>query len=187
MPAFDLCQEDQDYLLRLARYSIAEALQLVKADFPQNPTGTVLTPGAGAFVTLRKHGQLRGCIGRMAAEIPLQQTIRLMAVAAAFEDPRFRPLTRHEFDQIEIEISVLSPMQQCSVEQLEVGKHGVWLGYQGRSAVFLPQVAAEQGWNRDQLLEHLCQKAGLAADAYKQPSAVLRCFTALVFSETVSG
>ncbi|MEZ4528548.1 MAG: AmmeMemoRadiSam system protein B [Desulfobacterales bacterium] len=137
----------------------------------------------GAFVTLKKQGNLRGCIGHMAEDRPLCQVVGEMALNAAFEDRRFRPLAAAELPQCEIEISVLTPFREVSgPEQILVGRDGVLIRKDGRSAVFLPQVAPEQGWNREQMLEHLCQKAGLASDAWKE-NARFFTFQANVFSE----
>jgi hypothetical protein len=122
----------------------------------------------GAFVTLFKAGELRGCIGHMAPDLPLANTVEAMALAAAFEDPRFAPLEEGELKDIEIEISVLTPLAPVAgPEAIVVGRDGVQIRKDGRTAVFLPQVAPEQGWDRTALLENLCRKAGLPADAWK--------------------
>jgi len=186
-PDFDISASDKQALLRLARLSISRALgvttrqtanHIAETDFP--PSLSIVT---GAFVTLHKNGRLRGCIGRMQTDAPLHQTIARMAVAAALEDHRFPPVWPEELEQLEVEISVLSPMQKTKIEQIIPGTHGVWLDYHGRSAVFLPQVAPEQGWDRDQLLDQLCLKAGLAAGTHKAADSILYSFTAIVFGE----
>jgi AmmeMemoRadiSam system protein A len=139
---------------------------------------------SGAFVTLRSNGMLRGCIGRMEATGPLDATIVAMARAAAFEDPRFPPLERGELPAISVEVTLLGPRRPISaVEELEVGKHGVHLSLGSRSAVFLPQVAIEQGWDRPRLLRELCRKAGLDPEAWRSPEAVLSVFEGRVFGE----
>jgi AmmeMemoRadiSam system protein A len=130
---------------------------------------------------------LRGCIGRMVADTPLEKTVRDMAMAAAFEDPRFPPLGRSELDSIDLEISVLSPMEPCRPEDILPGAHGAYLSKGYRSGVFLPQVATEQGWNRETFLEHLCYKASLPSGAYLDPDARLMRFTAVVFGERDQG
>ena len=138
----------------------------------------------GAFVTLNEDGRLRGCIGRMESREPLSRTIGAMAEAAAFEDPRFRPLTASELDRISVEITLLGPRRKIdSPESIELGRHGVWLEQGYASAVFLPQVAVEQGWDRPTLLRELCRKAGLRADAWKDADCVLMVFEGFVFGD----
>ncbi|RLC08035.1 MAG: TIGR00296 family protein [Deltaproteobacteria bacterium] len=138
----------------------------------------------GAFVTLKKKGQLRGCIGHLAEDLPLCHVVGTMALQAAFNDRRFTPLTLKEFPEIEIEISVLTPSRRVSrAEDILVGRDGVILRKGGRSAVFLPQVAPEQGWNREQMLAHLSRKAGLSSDGWKADDAQFFTFQAIVFSE----
>jgi len=169
-------------LLALARNAIAARLGAGKAPAPRGlPPATELP--RGAFVTLTRGGELRGCIGRFSTRDPLASTVREMAMEAAFHDPRFPPLAREELKSIEIEISVLTPMRPVSgAAAVVVGRDGVVLAKAGRSAVFLPQVAIEQGWGRDALLDHLCEKAGLAASCWRE-GASLSVFQAEVFGE----
>jgi len=145
-----------------------------------------LSEAEGAFVTLHKGGQLRGCIGNIIGQKPLYLTVRDMAIAAASSDPRFRPVSKAELPDLEIEISVLSkPWKAKSADEIQMGVHGVIVsrGWMQRG-VFLPQVATETGWNREEFLSQLCaQKAGLPADAWKDPKTTLEIFTATVFSE----
>jgi AmmeMemoRadiSam system protein A len=137
----------------------------------------------GAFVTLKKGGDLRGCIGLIIGDRPLAQVVGAMAYAAAFRDPRFEPLGGSELSQIEIELSVLTPPKNIArPDAIVVGRDGVILRKGGRSAVFLPQVATEQGWSRDELLDNLAVKAGLPPNAWRQ-GADLSVFQAEVFSE----
>lgn len=139
---------------------------------------------AGAFVTLHKRGRLRGCIGTFQADEPLAVIAVRMGVAAAVQDPRFPPVTVRELDECDIEISVLSPPRSiASPDEIEIGAHGVQLGKGMQRAVFLPQVAPEQGWDRDTMLEHLCRKAGLPAEAWRGRGVDFEVFTAEVFSE----
>lgn len=138
----------------------------------------------GAFVTLKKDGHLRGCIGQIIpGSDPLWQVIRDMAIAAATEDPRFSPVTKDELDKLEYEISVLSvPQAIDDWRKIEMGKHGVIIKSGWHSGVFLPQVATETGWSREEFLSQLCyQKAGLPVDCYKDKNLKLEVFTALVF------
>ena len=136
----------------------------------------------GAFVTLHKHGNLRGCIGYIRGQKQLHQTIREMAVAAAFQDSRFKPVTQSELDDLDIEISVLTPLLKVSdVEEITVGKHGIYIIQDYHSGLLLPQVATEQGWDRKAFLEHTCTKAGLPEDAWKDSSTEIYIFSADIF------
>jgi AmmeMemoRadiSam system protein A len=177
-----LSQAQQQALLKLARDAIAEQLNTGKV------SGSVLDDPAlarqcGAFVTLKENGELRGCIGRMQGDQPLCDVVRQMAVAAATGDPRFPPLKPEELGQVEIEISVLSPLRRITdTEQIEIGKHGLLISQGGQQGVFLPQVPVEQGWDRNQYLENLCAKAGLMPGCWRQ-NAALYTFTAEVFGE----
>ncbi len=141
----------------------------------------------GAFVTLTKHGQLRGCIGNIIGQEPLWQTVRDMAVAAASQDPRFPPVTAEELKDIEVEVSVLSVPQKISDPQKEIqlGIHGVIVSRGPfNHGVFLPQVATETGWGLDEFMGQLCsQKAGLPGDCWKDQKTTVEVFTADVFSE----
>ena len=133
---------------------------------------------------LKKHGDLRGCIGHMAEDLPLCQVVGSMALQAAFNDRRFTNVTLEELPEIEIDISILTPFQPIKgVENIIIGRDGVVLRKNDRSAVFLPQVAVEQGWDRNQLLDRLCQKAGLSAGSWKD-GAQLYTFQANVFKES---
>ena len=157
--------------------------------FADHAAGDRMLMPAGAFVTLnntgrraRRDGRLRACMGVIEAQQPLVDAVVQAAVWAA-QDPRFPPLELPELDQIEIEVSVLSPMRSIpSFKLIEVGKHGVLMTKDGRRAVFLPQVATEQGWDRDTMLEHLSAKAGLPRDAWRY-GAAFEVFTAQVFTE----
>lgn len=177
---------DQAALLLTAREAIASRLLGRRPHWPEY--GSIVEEHYGAFVTLHKTSPqarrlLRGCIGRMSADVPLRTTVRDMALAAAFEDPRFPALSESELASIDIEISVLSPFESCSPEDVIPGEHGVYLTRGYHSGVFLPQVAPEQGWDRHELLEQLCAKAGLESGAYNTAGAHLFRFTATVFGE----
>jgi AmmeMemoRadiSam system protein A len=156
-------------------------------NFAPGDKDSTLSQRRGAFVTLHeRYGdsqRLRGCIGRMTSGDPLGETVRQMAVEAAFGDPRFPPLTKDEWPRCNIEISVLSPMELCAdVHSVQIGVHGLYLTHNGRAGVFLPQVPVEQGWNREQYLNYICEKAGLPPESYKATGARLYTFTAEVFS-----
>jgi AmmeMemoRadiSam system protein A len=183
LPMHDLfTDEDKHTMLDLARLSIRSRLFGETPEWPA--CNAALQERHGAFVTLHARGNLRGCIGHMNADTELCSLVRSMALAAAFEDPRFLPLSRPEYDDILLEISVLTPFEPCAPEDVEPGVHGVYLTRGFRSGVFLPQVAPEQGWDRQQLLDNLCHKAGLEPGAHSRPDARLFRFTAIVFGET---
>lgn len=136
-----------------------------------------------AFVTLTRHGALRGCIGSLSAEQPLSSAIPRLAVSSATEDPRFPRVSRDEVDDLRIEISVLSPPEDARPEEVEVGRHGLIVERGFRRGLLLPQVATEHHLDREQFLAATCQKAGLPADAWKDPATRLQTFTAEVFGE----
>ena len=138
----------------------------------------------GAFVTLLEHGELRGCIGHMAEDLPLAQAVGAMTLAAAFEDSRFPPLEPAELKDVEIEISALTPLERVAGPgSVVIGRDGVQIRKGGRAAVFLPQVPVEQGWDRNALMENLCRKAGLPTDAWKS-GAEFWTFRSILFRES---
>jgi AmmeMemoRadiSam system protein A len=174
-------------LLATAREAIASQLEGRSPRWPV--AGSALSAELGAFVTLRSGkgpgAALRGCIGRMDAKESLVRTIRAMALSAAFEDPRFPPLERGEYPKISLEITILTPMRQIgNIAEIEVGRHGVYLSKGWHSAIFLPQVATEQGWDRDELLVNLCYKAGLSANAWKESDTKFQIFEGRIFEES---
>lgn len=177
-------KEQRKRLLETARSSIETYLTSGKKIEIQE-TDPALLAERGAFVTLTEHGRLRGCIGSMIGRSPLYLTVRDMAVEAAIDDPRFAPVKADELKNIRIEISVLSPLARVeTAEGIKLGVHGVMVKRGFSSGVFLPQVAAETGWSKEQFLSYLCsQKAGLPAGAWKDKSTELYVFTAEVFSE----
>jgi hypothetical protein len=177
-----LTDADKRALLALVRETLARKLSRQTVPMAQG-----LSSGAqqkrGVFVTLKKRGDLRGCIGRMIPDKPLHELVGAVALQSALEDPRFRPVTLEELQDLEIEISVLTPMAPVpNADHIIVGRDGVLIRKGGRSAVFLPQVAPEQGWGRDDMLEHLCRKAGLPPGSWKE-GAQLLTFQAIVFSD----
>ncbi|MFB0534431.1 MAG: AmmeMemoRadiSam system protein B [Anaerolineae bacterium] len=181
--ALPLSAEDRKELLAMARQTIVHFLET--GAFPHF---TVTQPGLlqerGAFVTLTKHGELRGCIGHLIGDRPLYLVVQNVAVSAAVADQRFPTVTEEELSDLEIEISVLSPLEQVeNVDQIQVGLHGVIIRQGLKQAVYLPQVAPEQGWGREEMLESLCLKAGLSKDAWKEEDTWLYVFTAEVFEE----
>lgn len=173
---------DRHYLLHLARETISRYLALKMVPLPRLSSPALREP-RGVFVTLKKRETLRGCIGRMVPNRPLAELVGAMALQAAFEDSRFSPVTSRELPDLEIEISVLTPMIPVSgPSDIVVGRDGVLLQKAGKSAVFLPQVAPEQGWGRDEMLDHLCRKAGLPSSAWRDGATFLT-FQAIVFGE----
>jgi AmmeMemoRadiSam system protein B/AmmeMemoRadiSam system protein A len=141
-----------------------------------------LRENRGAFVTIQKKGQLRGCIGYIEGHGPLHKTVERMAGEAAFRDPRFPPVKEKELPELDIEISVLTPLRRITdVREIEVGKHGIYIIKGGWSGLLLPQVATEYGWDRQAFLEHTCQKAGLPSNAWKEKDAEIYIFSADIF------
>jgi AMMECR1 domain-containing protein len=157
-------EEEKTWLHRMARQAIEYRLTGRPLPTPEGETA-LLKEKRGAFVTLKRQGQLRGCIGYTRAIKPLSRTIMEMAQAAAFEDPRFPPLTQKELADLEIEIS----------------KHGLFLERGGRSGLLLPQVATEYRWDRQTFLEHTCLKAGLPREAWQDPETRIYVFSAEIF------
>lgn len=180
-----LTVQEKHSLLELARTTIAMVLQgHSPEDLPVDEDR--LTPDLvreqGVFVTLRKHGELRGCIGYILPMLPLYQAVMENARNAAFRDPRFAPFMPEELDDVQIEISVLTPPHPVvDVREFRIGVDGIILRKGMHQAVFLPQVASEQGWDVTTTLEYLSQKAGLAPDGWKESS--FETFQAEVFSE----
>ncbi|MBN2453648.1 MAG: AmmeMemoRadiSam system protein B [Candidatus Omnitrophica bacterium] len=171
-------------LLDIARESITSFVRDGKrANFTEKDP--LLNKPMGAFVTLHENGQLRGCIGNMVAQGPLFQTVADMAVEAATEDPRFSAIRKDEIGKIDLEVSVLTPLRKISSpDEIKIPGHGVLVRRGYRSGVYLPQVATEAGWNKEEFMTSLCEsKAGLAPDAWKDPATELYVFSAEVFGE----
>lgn len=176
--------EQKIRLLEIARKTIEDYVK-ENRDPQFTETDSELLKEKGAFVTLRKGEDLRGCIGNIIGRGPLYLTVRDMAIASATEDPRFSPVTAKELKDIKIEISVLSkPKRIAGVDEIRLGEHGVIIKQGLRSGVFLPQVALETGWTKEEFLSNLCShKAGLPADAWKDKNTEIYIFTAQVFEE----
>jgi AmmeMemoRadiSam system protein A len=174
--------EEHQLLLRLAHQAIDTALEGSELTLPA--ISEHLQQHRGAFTTLHLEGDVRGCVGYVFPVAPLFQTIIETARAAAFQDMRFLPVTREEAAQLQISISVLSPLFPIKVEELEPGKHGLLVTQGNRRGLLLPQVAVEHGWDCKTFLEQTCRKAGLPPDAW-QHEATLEAFTAEIFGEGV--
>lgn len=178
-----LNKEEKKKLIAIAKASIIEAVG-GKRQPGVEVTEERLKENCGAFVTIKKHGRLRGCIGYIVAVKPLYETVKDVARSAAINDNRFSPMTEEELKDIEIEISALTPLKRIyDVEEIEVGKHGIVMKKGFYSGLLLPQVATEYGWDRKTFLEHTCMKAGLPTDAWKDESVEIYIFSAEVFGE----
>ncbi len=182
---FYLSKEDKSKLLEIARTTIEDYLssnQIVTLN--SDSYSGALKTNCGAFVTLTKNHQLRGCIGRFDATQPLYEVVQQMAVASATEDSRFMPVTKNELKELEIEISVLTPMKLIkSIDDIVLGKHGIYIKKDNQSGTFLPQVATETGWTLEEFLGHCSRdKAGLGWDGWKD--AEIFIYEASVFGET---
>jgi len=177
-----LTSQEKQYLLELAQLSIAGNLSGRGPTTPPEPPTDQLRQELGAFVTLKRGGDLRGCIGNLVGNGPLYKTIWDMAQAAAFQDPRFNPLTQPELDGLTIDISVLGPIEPCpDPQQVEIGRHGLIMRRGSSQGLLLPQVAVEWGWDREQFLAQTCRKAGLPQSAWREPGTEIYWFEAVVF------
>ena len=177
---FDLTDEDKQQLKQIALQSIKD--QLDGKPIAQQPIcSSILNSKCGAFVSLHKHGRLRGCIGHFGEDFALHEIVAKMARAAAFEDPRFMPVTSDELADINIEISVLTPMRRIqSIDEFELHHHGIYIKKGYRSGTFLPQVADEVNWTKEEFIGHCAQdKAGIGWDGWRD--AELYVYEAIVF------
>ncbi len=182
---FILSDSDKSYLLEIARESVVSAaIHNRPGKLPLEPSqlSNNLKTNCGAFVTLHKSGKLRGCIGHLTGEMPLWKMVQQMAYSSSVNDYRFSPVSENELEDISIEISVLSPLRKIgSPGEITLGKHGIYIVKGHRSGVFLPQVATETGWSKEEFLGHCSRdKAGLGWDGWK--NADIYIFTAEVFS-----
>lgn len=188
--------DERALLLRVAHESIETALGMHDTE-PENSFDSArellprhlaqsisqhLSEPRGAFTSLYLRGQLRGCVGYAFPVNPVHVAVAETARAAAFEDNRFRPVTREEASALEIELSILSPPVPIRAEEVEVGHHGLLISMDGRRGLLLPQVPVEHHWDRVTFLEQTCRKAGLPRDAW-QTGATIEAFTAEVFGE----
>jgi AmmeMemoRadiSam system protein A len=175
-----LSEEEKGQLKHLARDAIECALfgkEQCRIELSEK-----LKEKAGAFVTLKFRGELRGCIGYTSAVMPLADVVEKMAIQSAFHDPRFCGLRKDEWKDIDIEISVISPMRKIdSIEEIQVGTHGLYVEKGGYTGLLLPQVATEYNWDRKTFLEYTCHKAGLPRDAWKLVDTKICVFSAEVF------
>jgi MEMO1 family protein len=183
-PQFSLNGHEKNELLALARKSVEYAVREKKAYEPTASTSEVLNQERGAFVTLRKSGELRGCIGYTSAEKPLYMTVRDTATLAALRDSRFQPVSASELPQLEYEISVLSPLRRVlDVRDIKIGQHGLLMKNGAYEGLLLPQVPMEEKWDRQKFLEETCAKAGMRSGCWKDENTDIFMFTAVVFGE----
>ncbi|MBQ2208724.1 MAG: AmmeMemoRadiSam system protein B [Prevotella sp.] len=181
---FNLSDDEKRMLKDIALTSIKDSLEgksVTEANFSHLTLHSALNQKCGAFVSLHKQGLLRGCIGHFGEDVPLHEIVAEMARAAAFEDPRFMPVTKDELDDIDIEISVLTPMRRIqSLDEFELHRHGIYIRKGYRSGTFLPQVADEVSWTKEEFVSHCAQdKAGIGWDGWKD--AELYVYEAIVF------
>jgi AmmeMemoRadiSam system protein A len=170
-------------LLKLARTTLATHLKNGTVP-PYQTTLDALLEQKGAFVSLHERGELRGCIGQLIGDRELYKIVQHCVLSAALEDPRFVSVTRDEVDGLSIEISVLTPFRRIKdINEIEVGKHGLYIVRGGYRGLLLPQVATEYNWDRIRFLEHTCIKSGLPNSAWQDPQTVIYTFEAEVFSD----
>jgi AmmeMemoRadiSam system protein B/AmmeMemoRadiSam system protein A len=181
---FSLSDAEKSELLALARKSVEHVVQAGDAYDPPASTSATLNQERGAFVTLHKNGELRGCIGYTSATKPLYLTVRDTATLAAVRDPRFQPVSVPELPQLAYEISVLSPLRRVTdVEQIRIGEHGLLMKNGYNEGLLLPQVPVEQKWDRKTFLEQTCRKAQMGSGCWKDEDTDIFAFTAVVFGE----
>ena len=175
---------DRECLLQIARNAIvkhvAGAAGAILAELPES---AALCRKGGAFVTIRFHGELRGCIGHLEANMPISAAVRECAVLACSADPRFPPVNSAELSGLDVEVSLLGPIEPVTLpEEIEIGRDGLIVERAGQRGLLLPQVATERNWDRETFLWQTCRKAGLPSDAWRRGAKVWR-FEAEVFGE----
>ena len=180
-----LADREKKILLEVARRSLVLAVQsgepLGEGSLPAEE---VLAHPGGVFVTLRIRGRLRGCMGQLGCGVPLIRVVAHCAKAAALEDPRFEPVGPGEVSQIDIEISVLSPLEDISAGRVEPGRHGLLVTRGTQRGLLLPQVATEFRWSAERFVQETCVKGGMEPNAWNDPATRIQVFTADVFSES---
>jgi len=182
---------EEKELIDIARASVRRAVAggsvaRSEAGWPAFGEDSPLAEHRGAFVTLTKHDELRGCLGLITSDEPLFETVALMAQRSALEDPRFPPVSEDELDDIRVEVSVLSPLKEVSsIEEIQVGTHGLFIIAGMHRGLLLPQVAVEHHWNRTNFLEETCAKAGLPRDQWKHAETRIFIFSADIIEQPV--
>jgi AmmeMemoRadiSam system protein A len=177
-----LSEADRKDILELARQAVVEAV-CRKPVLENVPKTGVFEQRCGVFVTLHVGGRLRGCIGVIESVEPLGKGIKRCAASAATEDPRFSAMDMNEVPDLEIEVSLLSPLQRMQPEEIEIGKHGLLVEQGLRRGLLLPQVAVEHRLGREEFLKETCRKAGLSADAWREPETRIYGFTCEIVVE----
>jgi uncharacterized protein len=175
-------EDQQRTLVEIARRAVRGSVTGAR---PETPADMELPPATGAFVTLKKRGELRGCIGTLECRASLPEEIARVAVSAAREDPRFEPVRATELDDLDVEVSVLGPLEPIDpfdAGAIEIGRHGLVVEQGWRRGLLLPQVATEWGWDRETFLSQTCVKAGLPRDCWRSGAKVYR-FAADVFGD----
>ena len=170
-----------DALLALARATVVAAVRGER--LPPVPDLAELREKRGVFVSLHRLGDLRGCLGHIEPDVPVGEAVRRMAVASSRDDPRFPPVAREELEGLDVEVSVLSPTVPIRPEDVVPGRDGLIVQRGPRSGVLLPQVAPEQGWDREAFLRGVCRKASLPAEAWRDAGTELFAFRAQVVPE----
>lgn len=175
-------KDERRQLLQIAREAIISIV--TTGSIPAREVKSEKLNGQfGCFVTIKIGGKLRGCIGNFISDKPLYKLVQEMAAAAATKDPRFYPMKKTDLEQFSTEISVLSPLQKIeSIEEIQVGTHGIYMERNVHRGVLLPQVATEQGWDRETFLQQTAQKAGMGKDDWKENTDI-SIFSAEVFNE----
>jgi uncharacterized protein (TIGR00296 family) len=181
--AIGLTDEEKRELLKIARTTLEKHIRGEK--IPEFlPKTQRLKEKRGVFVTLKKHGELRGCIGYVEGIKPTYEAVKENAINASTNDPRFPPVRPEELKDIDIEITVMTPLEKITDPQkIEVGKHGILIRRGWNQGLLLPQVATEYGWNREEFLAHTCMKAGLPVNAWKEKGTEIYIFSGEVFGE----
>jgi AmmeMemoRadiSam system protein A len=175
--------EEKRALLDLARKTLESYLTNKTTPRCQLVSGA-LAERKGAFVTLHNGAELRGCIGQLSPETGLNQVVQHCVISAAVEDTRFLPVTKEELAELTIEISVLTPFRRIQqIEEIEIGRHGLYIVQGYFRGLLLPQVASEYGWDRTTFLKQACRKSGLPESAWQDPRTAIHIFEAEVFSE----
>lgn len=182
----ELNREQQIKLLKLARKTIAGYFNEENSteNYVKDFSDEIFKEICGAFVTIHSNRRLRGCIGNIKGVKSIPETVVEMSRASAFRDPRFPPLSREEFENVDLEISIMSPIEEVrDISEIVIGRDGLIISNGIRSGLLLPQVATEQNWDLGQFLENTCYKAGLPADAWQWKDTRIEKFSAQVFGE----
>ncbi|MEW5693936.1 MAG: AmmeMemoRadiSam system protein A [Candidatus Hydrogenedentota bacterium] len=185
MPIGNLTEEEKKYLLELAKRTVYEKIvNRVEYAPSENDVPLELKKQGAAFVTLKKHSDLRGCIGHIIAREPLYKCVCEMSIASATQDPRFPPVNSNELKHLSYEVTILGPLEEIKDPMdFEIGRYGLYIKKGPYSGVLLPQVPVEYGWDKLEFLEHLCYKAGLGKNDWKEKGTIIYRFKGEVIEE----